>query len=141
MSLKYVDDHIFLSEMYSTFADDIKKDGLDTKSPTDVIARGARMLESKQGMSLEEKKSCLMKLIEEVAKGKDGVLGTDDDLLPKDTVEALRILIDGGLLGDIVKFILAATEGRFDGATAVKASTKVTKIVCLCCQRNAVKHS
>jgi hypothetical protein len=125
-------DPIFISEVYSSLVDSIKKENVDVKSPTDIMTKGAEILDRKAGLTDETKKSCLIQVIEEFVKGKDGVLGTDDDLIPHATLESLRIMIDGGLIEDIAKLVLTGTQGRLDVEAAKKASRKCANIWCLC---------
>ncbi len=44
-------------------------------------------------------------VVEEIAKGPDGVIGTDDDLIPQKTLESLRALLDHGVVKDITDWI------------------------------------
>lgn len=44
-------------------------------------------------------------IIEEIAKGADGIGGTADDLIPVSTVEILRTLLHSGVVRDVVSWV------------------------------------
>ena len=49
-----------------------------------------------------EKKQYVINTLEEIAKGDDGILGTEDDIIPQYIYESLKILIESNLISDII---------------------------------------
>ena len=49
-----------------------------------------------------EKKQYVINTLEEIAKGDDGILGTEDDIIPPYIYESLKILIESNLISDII---------------------------------------
>ena len=49
-----------------------------------------------------EKKQYVINTLEEIAKGDDGILGTEDDIIPTYIYESLKILIESNLISDII---------------------------------------
>lgn len=69
-----------------------------------------------KGLTGREKLSAVVRMVEEVAKGADGVAGTDDDLVPVPVVTALRAMVEHGILAATVSAIVDAAKGSFLGA-------------------------
>ena len=67
-------------------------------------------------------------VIVEVAKGADGQLGTDDDLLPETVVNAVRLLASQGVMRDIASLSLGsstpAVVGKAFGGCCGSSATK-----------------
>jgi HEAT repeat protein len=53
----------------------------------------------------------------EIAKGRDGVAGTADDLIPESTVNLLKVLLHSGVVRDIAAWAAEGLSGVVDGAT------------------------
>lgn len=50
-------------------------------------------------------------IIEEIAKGADGIGGTADDLIPASTMEILRTLLHSGVVRDVVSWVADLLSG------------------------------
>lgn len=47
----------------------------------------------------------------EVAKGKDGILGTEDDLIPKDLLDLLSVVLDtAGLFENLIDYLVRTAK-------------------------------
>lgn len=97
---------------------------LDAGSAMSIVRKGMELLNMYPALKGTEKKAVLIRVLEQVSAGNDGVLGTDDDLLPEPTLKAIKSLLDGDLIGDIVDTFVALTKG---GVGAVD-SGKVMRI-------------
>lgn len=56
-------------------------------------------------------------VITEVAKGRDGLLGTEDDLIPASVVGAIKLLTDQGAMSDVAELALGAAAAAAKRAT------------------------
>lgn len=78
-----------------------------------IIVKGMELIE-KLPVSLAgaEKRQLLVQAIERVAAGRDGVLGSADDLIPAGILENLRMLILGNMVGEIADVVVKAASGN-----------------------------
>ena len=60
---------------------------------------------SKIKLSDPEKHDVVMSIILDVAKGKDGILGTSDDIIPPKVIEEIKMMKDTSLLSDCISLI------------------------------------
>lgn len=88
-----------------------------------VIAKGMEIMDTFPNLTGQEKKDRLMKVIYKVAAGKDGVLGTDDDILPKECVDMLQTILEKNLLEDTIKIISETANGKFNIHKAMATAT------------------
>jgi hypothetical protein len=86
---------------------------VDTSSAMALIAKGMEIVERYPGLSSVQKKECLIAAIQTVAVGADGIAGTDDDLIPKRTVDALNLMLRENLVEQTVDAFIAISKGQF----------------------------
>lgn len=106
-----------LSILLRSLMDSIRDKKLDVSSAFNIIVKSMELLHSFhafQHLNGNDKKQYLLAAVTEIAKGEDGISGTADDLIPAHIVTALRILVDGDFVGDIVEIIIDASRGKFD---------------------------
>ena len=60
---------------------------------------------SKTKLSKSEKHDIVMSIVLDVAKGKDGILGTQDDIIPANVIEEIKIMKNTTLLSDCISLI------------------------------------
>lgn len=101
-------------------------------NPTMIIAKAMELVERVKGLSGPEKKDLVLKVIFIVAKGKDGVEGTDDDIISKDVMDNVRILVDKNLVSDVVDVIVSAANGKFDIMRTVQLAQDTTVVATGC---------
>lgn len=70
----------------------------------------------------------MIKVLEDIAAGDDGVLDTEDDIIPRHVLESLRLLINLDVLPALLDLILDFSPVRI-GCTASRAMYSV----CCCC--------
>lgn len=58
------------------------------------------------------RKEYLLKALETIAKGKDGILGTEDDLIPEPVLHQLQTMIDTDMLQGVVQLVSDAFYGK-----------------------------
>lgn len=71
-------------------------------------------VEKLNGLSGQEKEQMVLSIITDLAKGKDGVAGTKDDLLPPSVIAGLHAMSENNLITSTVELIIDATKGRLD---------------------------
>jgi hypothetical protein len=103
---------------------------LDNMSAMSIIAKGMEIMETFPNLNGEEKKKMLMNVIKKVAAGADGILGTDDDVLPKECIDTLQVILEKNLTEDIIKVISDTARGKFNINHAV-AVAQETATVCM----------
>ena len=107
-------DKVIASKIAILLQEGILKGEISKDSPMKLIAKGMEMLETFPNMKGEEKKALLVKVIEKIAAGADGIAGTDDDIIPQAVVESLKVMLEKDLVGDIIQVIASAARGEFN---------------------------
>lgn len=92
-------------------------------NPMNVVGVGMQLINKYSVLSGTEKKTLLVKCLHNIAAGKDGVLGTADDTIPKPIVDAITKLIEGNLMDGVISLVADVTKGRFNTKEAKKAVT------------------
>lgn len=103
---------------------------IDKISAFSFIAKGMEIMDTFPNLTGEEKKNMLLNVIKKVAAGADGILGTDDDILPKECVETLQFILNKNLAEDIIKVIADTAHGRFNINKTMEVA-KETASACL----------
>lgn len=85
----------------------IKQNELDTGNLFKFIKNIIKIVDetnkaSKIKLSSTEKHDVVMSIILDVAKGKDGILGTSDDLIPPHIIEEIHAMKNTSLLSDCI---------------------------------------
>lgn len=102
-------------------------------SPMKILTKGIEIMESFPNMSGEQKKIMIVKVVEKIAAGADGIVGTEDDIIPGNVVASLKMLLEQDLIGDIVGVITSAAKGEFNINKAVEVVNDVVKLSNDCC--------
>jgi hypothetical protein len=78
-----------------------------------------------------QKSKIVLKIVEAIAKGQDGVSNTADDLLAAETVALARVLLENGLVESYVSTLVKATKGVYAlSASVVEKVTSAKKGGC-----------
>lgn len=101
---------------------------LDPASAMSIVTKGMELLNKYKDLKGSDKKSLLVKVLQDISAGNDGIIGTADDLLPQPTVEAIKKILDGDLISDIVNVIVDAARGKFDMKRATEVATKSVSV-------------
>jgi hypothetical protein len=86
----------------------------ENKSPIFVVSKGMEILNRVPELTGGTKKRILITAIERIAHGRDGVAGTEDDLLPVEYVQMLKVIIENNIVEGLIDIISDASKGRFD---------------------------
>lgn len=101
---------------------------LDPASAMSIVTKGMELLNKYKDLKGTDKKTLLVKVLQDISAGNDGIIGTADDLLPQSTVEAIKKILDGDLISDIVNVIVDAARGKFDMKRATEVATKSVSV-------------
>lgn len=123
-------DSVIVAKVAVLLQEAIVKKEVDASSAMVVVAKGMELMETFPNMTGPQKKDLLVKVIERVAAGKDGIIGNEDDIIPKECVEALKVMMEKDLLGSVVSVISDAARGKFNLNKTVAVAVEVKK-VCL----------
>jgi hypothetical protein len=107
----------------------IESKQLNTQSAMAIIKKGMELMEKYNHLSGKDKKDLLIKVLENISAGNDGIIGTDDDILPQETVLAMKTILDGKLVGDIIDTIVSAVKGDIDMKKVAQVAQETTKVV------------
>lgn len=83
-------------------------------SAMSIIAKGMELMETFPNMTGQQKQEMLLQVIEKIAAGADGKLGTGDDILSKECVETLKLIMQKNLFQDITRLIADTAKGKFN---------------------------
>ncbi len=85
-------------------------EGVSKLSAMDVVAKCMQLVEKLPKMSGTEKKEIVMKVIERIAAGQDGVIGTSDDRLSPAVVAGIQSLLKGNLVSDTIELLVRVAK-------------------------------
>jgi len=105
----------------------IVKKEVDASLAMVLIAKGMEIMETYKDLQGNQKKELLVKVMEKVASGSDGIVGTEDDLIPKETVDTLKSLLTQNLLGQVMSIVKDAARGKFNLQATISVATEVQK--------------
>lgn len=90
-------------------------------NPVAFVAHCMRILNTEETWASVKgaaKKDMLLQALDKVANGKDGVAGTEDDVLPAAFVDAVKLMLERNLVSQMIDVIADAAKGRFDAPKA-----------------------
>jgi len=103
-------------------------DGGIMSSPMDLIKNGMELARDIASISGVERKKCLVAALQIVARGKDGISGTEDDLIAPENLKMLSIMLEHNIVEHIVDALVDAAKGRLN-IIAVKDALVDTAVV------------
>lgn len=115
-------DPLILRNIMNTLKVNIMQRKVDPMSAFAIVARGMELLETYKQLSGEQKKDYIIAVVQDLAKGADGIPGTKDDLLPQSTVNALGALLRENILANFISILIDATKGKVNINNVVKTS-------------------
>jgi len=117
---------------------------LNVDSSMSIIRKGMEIVDKYPSLTGEERKRLLINVLTRVAKGSDGVFGTDDDVLPEATVKQICVLLEGNLVENVIDIIVDASKGHFDinkAEVVVQQSCALVKIITGCFKNKSIQPS
>lgn len=129
-------DTLILNAFMLTMKQSIKEKKINVENPLVIITKAMEMLEKVKGLTGKEKQMYIVRTIETIAKGEDGVFGTTDDLLPERTVKALQMFVEQDMIGDTIQLVTDATNGKFDINKARGLVTNIIAMFSMCFRKS-----
>lgn len=83
-----------------------------------LVAKGMEILKGFENLNGTEKKEVLVAAFSKIAVGKDGVAGTEDDIIPEAVVASVRVLLEKDLIGETIDVFASISKGQFDFSKA-----------------------
>lgn len=99
---------ILIEELAKT----LKIKAANVSNVIELITLGMEIVEKFPDLKGEDRSKILINALDEVAKGKDGLVGTDDDVIPANILEPLKTIMSLGIVQDIIAQIIRATKGK-----------------------------
>ncbi|MGA0214589.1 MAG: hypothetical protein ACO3IY_03495 [Pelagibacteraceae bacterium] len=121
-------DSIIVDKVTVFLKEGILKGDVAKDSPMKLIAKGMEIMETFPNLKGAEKEKLLIKVIEKIAAGADGIVGTDDDIIPAPVVEGLKTILEKDLVGDVANVIKSAFKGEFKFNQAVEVAKDLSKV-------------
>lgn len=124
----------------------IESKELNIQSAMTIVKKGMELMDKYKHLSGKEKKDLLIKVLDNISAGNDGIIGTDDDILPQETVAAMRTILDGKLIEDIIDTMISVARGDINIekiSNVAEKSTTVCKgfLFLLPCMKPKVKSA
>lgn len=129
-------DELILNSFILTIKQAIRDKKIPVDNPFSIITKAMEILEKVKGLPGAEKKLYIMRAIEIVAKGEDGIFGTADDLIPERTVIALKNMIEQDIIGDTIQLITDASKGKFDINQTKSLVSSIVNLFISCFRKN-----
>lgn len=95
--------------------------------PMEIIGVGMQFIDRYSHLTGAEKKGLFIKALEHIANGKDGVAGTEDDVIPKKTMDTIKLMLDNGIVEQTVDLISDIAKGKYDINKAVTTIADITQ--------------
>ena len=105
---------------------------VDVSSAVALVAK--TMEAAHRHMSGQEgilKREYVVLALSEIAKGKDGISGTEDDLIPPATTAALKLMVENDLLTQTINTICDALKGRITFQEVAVPVTRNCFMMCM----------
>lgn len=79
-----------------------------------LIAKGMEIMNQYPMLNESEKKAMLFQVLKTIAVGKDGIEGTEDDIIDAKTLAQLKYMLENNIVQDMVSIIQDVAAGKFN---------------------------
>lgn len=121
-------DHL-VQEVSKQVLDVLKNNKIDINSPFAIITKSMEVVNSFQHFNGHEKKALVLRVLKKIAAGKDGIAGTEDDIIPPKVMEQIQKLLESGLVDDYTKVLSDVVKGKFDFDIKKMDMSKAAEVV------------
>lgn len=73
--------------------------------PMEIIKLLMKMVDVEKVLTGAEKKDLVIKVLQDVCVGKDGISGTEDDIIPEHVVDGIVALIRSGIIDEVITLL------------------------------------
>lgn len=129
-----------VTRVYKHFIEKVSNERIKLENPLDVLKSLWHIVDKLGHLSNNDKKKVIILLIEDVAAGKDGILDTDDDIIPSNIVKLMIMMIECDMITSTIDLICEVTQIK----TSVTMSMYVFQLLsyfcfCKCCRSRKPK--
>ena len=103
-----------MNEMSQKIIDLIAENKIDIKSAVDIVKLAMQEVEKMKELNGIDKQKLVLEVISEIARGKDGISGTQDDIISPHVMAGVKVLLEHDILPSIINVIIDASNGRVD---------------------------
>lgn len=130
--------------VYKNFVNHVMKKDIQIDTPYDVLKSLVYIVEGFNNLTGEEKKTIVIQTLQDITAGDDGVLGSDDDLIPRHVMDGLELLIRSNMISSTIDLVCEATLAK-TGMTITCYFYKILTFLFCCCrprpkQEKKLKH-
>jgi hypothetical protein len=122
------------SRVYQNFVKELTHEKVQIDTAFDVIKYLVKAMNEFYDLNGRQKKRVVIKVLEDICSGPDGILYTEDDLLPRHIIDGLRLLIETGMISSSIDLVCEAVLAK----TGVSLLCWLGRIFC-CCGRERVR--
>lgn len=95
----------------SNFMERVTSKKVEINSGMDVLKCMMQIIESYPMLNGRQKKDVIIHTMRDIAAGKDGILGTADDIIPLFVVHHIQMMVESDLLSSAIDLVCEATKG------------------------------
>lgn len=118
------------SQIVRQIMDDIKQKKVNINSVMSLVSKTMELVEKVPNLSGRYKKECVIAVLNEIAKGADGIEGTEDDLIPGYVMEGLKFMLLNNIVENVIDVVVAATKGLLNVNAATAVITTAAPVCC-----------
>lgn len=120
------------SRVYKNFLHHVSREDVKVENAMDVIKSLWYVVDGFGEMNTEEKKKVVILALEDLASGKDGVLNTDDDIIPPHILKGITLLIECNLVMDMIDLIYEVTQAKQCMSWSMYVCRILSYLTCCC---------
>lgn len=121
---------LLIAKLAISLQESIVNKEFEGKSPIVLIAKGMELLNDIPELIGTTKKNILIEIIQRIASGRDGIIGTDDDIISKEYVDMIRSVLELNIVDGLIDVIADASNGKFNIGKAVTLVENVSYMKC-----------
>ena len=95
----------------SNFMERISSKRVEINSGIDVLKCMMQIIETYPMLDGKQKKEIIISTMQDIAAGRDGILGTSDDVIPLFVVHHIQMIVESEILSGAIDVICEATKG------------------------------
>lgn len=103
-----------ISKIVGELLVNLKVNNRTLNDAVEIISLCMELVDKYPDLTGPEKSALVIKVLEEICKGQDGVVGTSDDLIPKNIMDILKSILSLGIVQNIIDQIIKATKGQLN---------------------------
>lgn len=128
------------SRVYSNLLHHVSKVDVKIDNALDVVKSVWYVIDGFGSLSLDEKKKVAIQTLEDIAAGDDGVLDTDDDIIPGHVLKGIKLLIECNLVIDMIDLLCEVTQSKQLVSWSMQVCRIMSYVLCCCsCKRKKEK--